>query len=99
LAVIAAWMAQAKLVLQRDTTHLIDARTQSFDFLGKPIRRWPSLAAQQEPDEVQGCDLRQDTSDRRPTPVGNHRRSQSPIGGWFAYFKDSYRTTFSTLDG
>jgi hypothetical protein len=37
-------MAQAKLVLQRDKTHLIDARTQSFDFRGYRFadgRRWP----------------------------------------------------------
>lgn len=99
LAVIAGWTAAAGLILHPDKTHLIDAREQSFDFLGYRFeggRRWPrdkslgkfkdSLRAKTR--RTAGHSLRAIIAGLNPT-----------LRGWFVYFQHSYRTTFSDLDG
>jgi RNA-directed DNA polymerase len=99
LAAIAAWTAQAGLVLHPDKTRLIDARTQSFDFLGYRFangRHWPrnkSLAK-----------LRDSVRAKTRRTAGQSLRAiieglNPVLRGWFAYFLNSYRTTFSALDG
>ena len=98
LATIAAWTAQAGLTLHPDKTHIVDARTQSFEFLGYRFangRRWPrdkSLAKLRDKVRAQtrrtaGQSLRSIIEGLNPT-----------LRGWFAYFMNSYRTTFSDLD-
>lgn len=99
LAVIAEWTAAAGLILHPDKTHLIDAREQSFDFLGYRFeggRRWPrdkslgkfkdSLRAKTR--RTAGHSLRAIIDGLNPT-----------LRGWFIYFQHSYRTTFPDLDG
>lgn len=99
LAVIADWTAAAGLILHPDKTHLIDARGQSFDFLGYRFeggRRWPrdkslgkfkdSIRAKTR--RTAGHSLRAIIARLNPT-----------LRGWFAYFQQSHRTTFSDLDG
>jgi RNA-directed DNA polymerase len=99
LAVIAEWTATAGLTLHPDKTHLIDARGQSFDFLGYRFeggRRWPrdkslgkfkdSLRAKTR--RTAGRSLRAIIDGLNPT-----------LRGWFVYFQHSYRTTFPDLDG
>jgi RNA-directed DNA polymerase len=99
LAVIAAWTAAAGLILHPDKTHLIDAREQSFDFLGYRFeggRRWPrdkSLAKFKDSIRAKtrrtaGQSLRAIIDGLNPT-----------LRGWFVYFQHSYRTTFPDLDG
>jgi RNA-directed DNA polymerase len=98
VATIAAWTAQAGLTLHPDKTHIVDARTQSFEFLGYRFangRRWPrdkSLAKLRDKVRAQtrrtaGQSLRSIIEGLNPT-----------LRGWFAYFMNSYRTTFSDLD-
>jgi RNA-directed DNA polymerase len=99
LAAIAAWTAQAGLTLHPDKTHLIDARTQSFDFLGYRFangRRWPR--------ERSLTKLRDIVRAKTRRTAGQSLRSiidglNPVLRGWFAYFLNSYRTTFSALDG
>jgi RNA-directed DNA polymerase len=99
LAVIAEWTAAAGLILHPDKTHLIDARGQSFDFLGYRFeggRRWPrdkslgkfkdSLRAKTR--RTAGQSLRAIIDGLNPT-----------LRGWFVYFQHSHRTTFPDLDG
>ena len=99
LAAIAAWTAQAGLTLHPDKTHIVDARTQSFEFLGYRFangRRWPrdkSLAK-----------LRNSVRAETRRTAGQSLQSiidglNLMLRGWFAYFLNSYRTTFSALDG
>jgi RNA-directed DNA polymerase len=99
LAVIADWTASAGLVLHPDKTRLINARTQSFDFLGYRFangRRWPrdkSLgklkdAIRAKTRRTAGHSLRAIIEDLNPM-----------LRGWFNYFQHSYRTTFPSLDG
>lgn len=99
LAVIAEWTAAAGLILHPDKTHLVDARGQSFDFLGYRFeggRRWPrdkslgkfkdSIRAKTR--RTAGQSLRAIIDGLNPT-----------LRGWFVYFQHSYRTTFPDLDG
>ena len=99
LAVIAEWTAAAGLVVHPDKTRLIDARTQSFDFLGYRFangRRWPrdkSLgklkeAVRAKTRRTAGQSLRTIVDDLNPV-----------LRGWFAYFLNSHRSTFPDLDG
>jgi RNA-directed DNA polymerase len=98
LAVVAEWTAQAGLTLHPDKTHIVDARTQGFEFLGYRFangRRWPrdkSLAK-----------LRDKVRAQTRRTAGQSLRSiinglNPMLRGWFAYFMNSYRTTFSDLD-
>ena len=99
LAAIVAWTAQAGLVLHPDKTRLIDARTQSFDFLGYRFangRRWPrerSLGKLR--DKVRATTHRTAGQSLRAIIDGLN----PVLRGWFAYFLNSYRTTFGALDG
>ena len=99
LAVIAGWTAAAGLRLHPDKTRLLDARRQSFDFLGYRFtngRHWPrdkSLgkfkdAVRAKTRRTAGRSLRAIIDDLNPM-----------LRGWFAYFQHSYRTTFAALDG
>jgi len=98
LAAIAAWTAQAGLTLHPTKTHIVDARTQGFEFLGYRFangRRWPrdkSLAK-----------LRDNVRAQTRRTAGQSLRSiieglNPMLRGWFASFMHSYRTTFSDLD-
>jgi len=99
LAAVAVWTAQAGLTLHPDKTRLIDARTQSFDFLGYRFangRRWPR--------ERSLTKLRDIVRTKTRRTAGQSLRSiiddlNPVLRGWFAYFMNSYRTTFSALDG
>lgn len=98
LAVIADWTAQAGLTLHPTKTRLIDAWTQSFDFLGYRFatgRRWPRTKSLKLKDALRaktrrtaGRSLRAIIDDLNPI-----------LRGWFNYFQHSYRTTFGSLDG
>jgi RNA-directed DNA polymerase len=99
LAAIAAWTAQAGLTLHPDKTQLIDARTESFEFLGYRFangRRWPR--------DNSLTKLRDSVRAKTRRTAGQSLRSiieglNPVLRGWFAYFLNSYRTTFSALDG
>jgi RNA-directed DNA polymerase len=99
LAAIAAWTARAGLVLHPDKTHLIDARTQSFDFLGYRFangRRWPR--------DKSLTKLRDNVRAKTRRTAGQSLRAiidglNPVLRGWFIYFMNSYRTTFGALDG
>lgn len=99
LAAIAGWTAQAGLTLHPDKTRLIDARTQSFEFLGYRFtngRRWPR--------DKSLTKLRDIVRAKTRRTAGQSLRSiidglNPVLRGWFAYFLHSYRTTFSALDG
>jgi len=99
LAAVAAWTARAGLTLHPDKTCLIDARTQSFEFLGYRFangRRWPR--------EKSLTKLRDSVRAKTRRTAGQSLRSiieglNPVLRGWFAYFRNSYRTTFRALDG
>jgi RNA-directed DNA polymerase len=99
LEVIEDWTARAGLVLHPAKTRIVDARTQSFEFLGYRFeggRRWPrdkSLgklkdAIRAKTSRLAGDSLRTIIDDLNPA-----------LRGWFGYFKHSHRRAFTDLDG
>jgi RNA-directed DNA polymerase len=99
LALVREWTAQAGLTLHPDKTRLVDARTDSFDFLGYRFdagQRWPrekSLTKFKDTIRAKtgrtvGRSLATVIADLNPT-----------LRGWFEYFKHSHRWTFGRLDG
>lgn len=99
LAVIAEWTAAAGLILHPDKTHLIDARGQSFDFLGYRFeggRRWPrDKSLGKFKDSIRAKTRRTAGQSLRAIIEGLNPM----LRGWFVYFQHSYRTTFPDLDG
>jgi RNA-directed DNA polymerase len=99
LAVIAEWTATAGLILHPDKTHLIDARGQSFDFLGYRFeggRRWPrDKSLGKFKDSIRAKTRRTAGRSLRAIIDGLN----PVLRGWFVYFQHSYRTTFPDLDG
>jgi RNA-directed DNA polymerase len=99
LALVRAWVAEARLGLHPEKTRIVDVRVTSFDFLGYKFlkhRRFPrkkSLAKFKD-------------AIRAKTPrTSGHSLSwmiadlNSTLRGWFEYFKHSRRTAFPALDG
>jgi RNA-directed DNA polymerase len=99
LAVIEDWTAQAGLALHPTKTHLIDARTQSFEFLGYRFangRHWPrDKSLEKFKDAIRAKTRR--TAGRSLRAIIDHLNPR--LRGWFVYFQHSYRTTFPSLDG
>lgn len=98
LAVIKEWTAQAVLTLHPAKTCIVDAQTQSFEFLGYRFeggRRWPR-------DKSLGK-LKDTVRAKTRRTAGTSLRSiiddlNSVLRGWFAYYKHSHRRALCDLD-
>jgi RNA-directed DNA polymerase len=99
LARVQEWTAAAGLTLHPTKTRIVHATDASFDFLGyrfdrsKRFPRDKSLKKLKDTIRAQtkrnsGHGLRAIIASLNPT-----------LRGWFEYFKHSYPTTFTTLDG
>jgi RNA-directed DNA polymerase len=99
LALVQQWTAEVGLKLHPEKTKIVDATKDVFDFLGyrfKQGRRYPRPKSLQKfKDAVRAKTKR--TSGESLTKIINDLTPQ--LRGWFGYFKHSYRTTFTTLDG
>jgi RNA-directed DNA polymerase len=99
LGEVTAWVESNGLTLHPDKTRIVEASTESFDFLGyrydrgKRFVRPKSLAKLKETvrsktRRTDGRSLKAMIADLNVT-----------LRGWFGYFKRCYRTVFSGLDG
>ncbi|MGQ0670404.1 MAG: group II intron reverse transcriptase/maturase [Actinomycetota bacterium] len=99
LAVTGEWTAQAGLTLHPTKTRIVDARTQSFEFLGYRFangRRWPRDKSLGKLKEA----IRAKTRRTAGTSLRSIIESLNPVlRGWFAYFKHSHRRALCDLDG
>ena len=99
LALVQQWTAEAGLKLHPEKTKIVDAQTDVFDFLGYRFqrgRRYPRPKSLQKlKDAIRAKTKR--TSGESLTKIINDLTPR--LRGWFEYFKHSYRTTFSALDG
>lgn len=100
LARVRQWTAAAGLTLHPDKTRIVDARTDSFQFLGYHFergRKWPrdkSLGKFRE--AIRSATTR---TSGRSLPRIIVEGLNPKLRGWFGYFKHSYQTTFPYLDG
>jgi RNA-directed DNA polymerase len=99
LALVQEWTAEAGLKLHPEKTKIVDATKDVFDFLGYRFqrgRRFPRPKSLQKlKDAIRAKTKR--TSGESLTKIINDLTPR--LRGWFEYFKHSYRTTFSDLDG
>ena len=99
LALVQEWTAEAGLKLHPEKTKIVDTQTDVFDFLGYRFqrgRRYPRPKSLQKlKDAIRAKTKR--TSGESLTKIINDLTPR--LRGWFEYFKHSYRTTFSALDG
>ncbi len=94
------WTAQAGLTLHPVKTRIVDAtQPGGFDFLGYHFeqgRKWPRRKSERKlRDAIRAGTRRTHGQSLAAIIVDLNRR----LGGWFEYFKHSYKTTFPTLDG
>ena len=101
LARLRAWVTVNGLTLNSEKTHVGDCRVagQGFEFLGyrfeagRRLVRKKSLMALR--DKVRAC-----TPRNRGNSIESVIASLNPtLKGWYAYFKQAHRFTFSSIDG
>ena len=99
LALVQEWTAEAGLKLHPEKTKIVDAKEDTFDFLGYRLgrgRRYVRPKSMQKlKDAIRAKTKR--TSGESLTKIFNDLTPS--LRGWFEYFKHSYRTTFPYLDG
>jgi RNA-directed DNA polymerase len=98
LDVVRSWVATNGLTLHPTKTRIVDAREQSFAFLGYSFRgklRFPRAKSLQKlKDEVREK-TRRTNGDSLPTTCERLRRQ---LQGWFTYFRHCHWSVFRDLD-
>jgi RNA-directed DNA polymerase len=98
LAVVQEWTANAGLCLHPTKTRIVDARTESFDFLGYRFdrgKRYPRTKSLEKLKATIRAATKRTSGDCLRAIIA---KLNPTLRGWFEYFKHSYRTTFPTLD-
>jgi RNA-directed DNA polymerase len=100
LAVVAAWTAQAGLVLHPAKTRIADATRKGggFDFLGYHFeagRRWPRKKSLAKLKDAIRAKTHRANGKSLSQIIADVNRS---LRGWFEYFKHSYPTWLCNLD-
>lgn len=100
LELVRQWTAENGLTLHPTKTRIVDARAESFDFLGYTFRgakHWPRNKSLQK--------VRGSIRAKTPRTSGESlqcivQRVNRVLRGWFEYFKhSSYSSVFRDLDG
>jgi RNA-directed DNA polymerase len=99
LAVVQEWTATTGLTLHPDKTRIVNAREGAFEFLGYRFdrgKRFPRAKSMQKLKDSIRAKTKRTSGKCLPAII----RSLNPtLQGWFAYFRHSYKTTFTTVDG
>jgi len=99
LAVVQEWTAEAGLTLHPTKTRIVDATTDSFEFLGYRFskgKRFPRTKSMQKLKDTIRAKTKRTNGQCLPAIIGSLNPT---LRGWFEYFKHSYKTTFPELDG
>lgn len=99
LAAVREWVTSHGLQLHPEKTHIVDARSKSFSFLGYSFRgelRFPRAKSHQKfVDRIRELTPRQ-SGDSLETMIERINRSTR---GWFNYFRHCHWRIFKTYDG
>ena len=99
LALVQEWTAEAGLKLHPDKTKIVDAKETGFDFLGYRFergRRYPRTKSLKKlKDTIRAKTKRTSGESLKMIIAAINPR----LRGWFEYFKQSHRHTFSAWDG
>jgi RNA-directed DNA polymerase len=99
LAAVQDWAASAGLTLHPTKTRVIDARAESFDFLGYRFEggtRRPRPKSLAKFKDTVRAETQRTSGNSLFTII---TRLNPTLRGWFEYFKHSHKWTFSALDG
>jgi len=99
LRTVRQWTAAAGLTLHPEKTCVVDARTDSFEFLGyrfAPDGRWPRDKSMKKLKDSIRAKTRRTSGQSLSVIIGSVNRS---LRGWFEYFKHAHRWVFGSLDG
>jgi len=99
LAVVQEWTASAGLTLHPTKTRIVDAKEDAFEFLGYRFvkgRRFPRAKSIKKLKDAIRAKTKRNSGRCLPAIIG---LLNPTLRGWFGYFKHSYKTTFTTLDG
>ena len=103
LEVVQQWVASACLTLHPTKTRIVHVREEGFDFLGYhfqavrdgSIRRWPRDKSRKKlKDAIRAKTKRTDGRSMERIVADLNLM----LGGWYEYFKHSYKSTFPRLD-
>jgi RNA-directed DNA polymerase len=99
LAAVQEWTAEAGLMLHPTKTRIVNATTDSFEFLGYRFskgKRFPRAKSMQKLKDTIRAKTKRNNGRCLPAII----KSVNPtLRGWFEYFKHSYKTTFQDVDG
>lgn len=96
---VRSWTAEAGLTLHPTKTQIVNATEASFDFLGYRFDRDKRFPREKSLKKLRDT-IRAKTKRNSGHCLQAIITSLTPtLRGWFAYFKHSYPTTFTTLDG
>jgi len=100
LELVQQWTTDNGLTLHPTKTKIVDARTDSFDFLGYTFRgakHWPRDKSRRKLKATLRAKTKRTSGDSLRWIVKDINRS---LRGWFEYFQhSSYATVFRNLDG
>jgi len=104
LAQVRQWCEAEGLVLHPNKTKIVDVRTEGFDFLGyhfQTTRRgiltgWPRKKSMAKLKDTLRTKTKRTDGRSLQCIIADINRT---LRGWFGYFKHSYHTTFTNVDG
>jgi RNA-directed DNA polymerase len=99
LAVVQEWTAAAGLTLHPTKTRIVNANEDAFEFLGYRFvkgKRFPRAKSLKKLKDTIRAKTKRNSGKCLPAIIGSLNPT---LRGWFGYFKHSYKTTFTTLDG
>jgi RNA-directed DNA polymerase len=99
LALVQTWTAAAGLSLHPTKTRIVHATEESLDFLGYRFdrgKRYPRAKSLKKFKDTIRAKTKRTNGQCLPAIIASLNPT---LRGWFEYFKHSYKTTFSSLDG
>jgi RNA-directed DNA polymerase len=99
LAAVQEWTAEAGLKLHPTKTRIVNATTDSFEFLGYRFqrdKRFPRTKSMQKLKDTIRAKTKRTNGRCLPAIIASLNPT---LRGWFEYFKHSYKTTFPSIDG
>lgn len=98
LDLVRTWVAENGLALHPTKTQIVDARTESFDFLGYTFhgaRRTPRGKSLRKLKDALRVKTKRTNGRSLPFIIAEVNRT---LRDWFAYFQHSHKWTFTSLD-
>jgi RNA-directed DNA polymerase len=99
LVLVQSWVAENELMLHPTKTKIVDARAESFEFLGYRFRGDLRLPRKKSLDKFKDA-VREKTKRTNGQSLSDVcSRLNGQLRGWFTYFRHCHKSLFRQLDG